>query len=51
LVAGTAAGADSVDDMGLAGLSISSTIACAKSAPEMLEPPSASNSATSPPAR
>ena len=53
LVAGMAAGAGSVDDKGLllAGLWISSTIAYANSAPEMLEPPSASNGATSPPTR
>ena len=51
MVAGMAAGADFVDDMGplLARSSISSTIARAKSASEMLEPPPASDSATSPP--
>jgi hypothetical protein len=51
MVAGMAAGAGSVDDMGplLARSSISSTIARAKSASEMLEPPPASDSATSPP--
>jgi hypothetical protein len=54
LVAGMAAGAGSVDDMGLllAGLPIASMIVGAKSAPgEMSGPPSASNSATSPPTR